>query len=73
MAPSPEPLPPFSGDHPTCPKCSAGQAFTEYKTERDPRTGNAINGLGQERLERRCARCDFIWDEAVNPPAKGTA
>jgi hypothetical protein len=70
MAPSPKPLPPFSGDETTCPKCSHTQAHTEYKPQGEPRSGSGSWGIGDpERLERRCARCDFIWDEDLNPPA----
>lgn len=69
MSPSQTPLPPFSGDTPTCPKCSHNAAYTEYKPEGELRSGTVGWGNGQpERLERRCARCDFIWDEAINPP-----
>lgn len=65
----PKPLPPFSGDSPTCPKCSHTEAYTEHKPAGEPRSGE-FAGIGQpERLERRCARCDFVWDEALNPPA----
>jgi hypothetical protein len=63
----PRPLPPFS-EAPTCPKCSYHQAHTEHKAENEPRSGRA-SGLGEpQRLQRRCARCGFIWDEALNPP-----
>jgi hypothetical protein len=66
-------LPPFSGDDPVCPKCSYAQAFTEYKPEGEPRSGRG-SGMGEpERLERRCARCDFLWDESLNPPADDPA
>lgn len=66
-----EPLPPFSGDEPTCPKCSHSEAYTEYKPEGAPGSGSLNWGAGSgrvERLERRCGRCDFTWDEAINPP-----
>lgn len=64
-----EPLPPYTGDEPTCPKCSHTEAYTEYKPANEPRSRSAGWGAGMpERLERRCARCDFIWDEALNPP-----
>lgn len=69
MAPSPKTLPPFSGDETTCSKCSHTEAYTEHKPAGEPRSGS-FSGIGEpERLERRCARCDFIWDEAINPPA----
>jgi hypothetical protein len=64
----PKTLPPFSGDDAVCAKCSNVGAFTEHKAEGEPRPGNFV-GLGEpERLERRCARCDYVWDEALNPP-----
>lgn len=64
-----EPLPPFSGDTTKCVKCSYTEAFTEYKPRGEPRSGEFV-GVGMpERLERRCTRCDFVWDEALNPPA----
>ena len=64
-------LPPFSGDTTTCPKCSHTQAVTRHRAagepgSRDPITfGRSPKG---ERLERECWRCDFVWDEALNPP-----
>ncbi|MEU9558009.1 hypothetical protein [Streptomyces fumanus] len=60
-------LPPFSGEYPTCPKCSNKGARTEYKSPAEPSSGRML-GPGIERLERRCSRCDFTWDEALNPP-----
>lgn len=61
-------LPPFSGDQTTCAKCSHTEAHTEYKSHGEPGTGS-FSGIGEpDRLERRCSRCDFIWDEAINPP-----
>lgn len=63
-------LPPFSGDDAVCPKCSNEGAYTEHKPAGEPRSGE-FAGIGQpERLERRCDRCGFVWDEALNPPAK---
>lgn len=60
-----KPLPPFSGDEPTCIKCGHSGAYTEYKAAGEPRS-DGLGGLGlPERLERRCARCDFTWDEAT--------
>ncbi|WP_055693244.1 hypothetical protein [Streptomyces prasinopilosus] len=75
MTPSPEPLPPFSGNETACPKCSYDQAYTEHKVKAEPRTDSELpwNSDFPERLERRCARCDFIWDEALNPPTQGGA
>jgi len=66
-----EALPPFSGDNPTCPKCSHTSAYTryraagEYSSDEPSRFGPSGKG---ERLERSCARCDHVWDEALNPP-----
>ena len=70
MAPSQEPLPPFSGDETACPKCSHDQAYTEYKAKAEPPSGTPLPWGSEfpERLERRCARCDYQWDEALNPP-----
>ena len=65
----PKPLPPFSGNSPTCPKCSNSDAFMKYKPQGEPRSGMGNWGINlPERLERRCARCEFIWEEQINPP-----
>lgn len=55
------PLPPFSGDEPRCTKCGNEGAFTEWKPAE--KMGGTV--LREERLRRRCARCDFGWDEAI--------
>jgi hypothetical protein len=69
-----DPLPPFSGDNPTCPKCAHTDAYTEYKPDGTPGTGSGSWEAGfPERLERRCARCDYTWDEAINPPSSPAA
>lgn len=64
----PEPLPPFSGDNPTCPKCGHTEAVTRHRKAGEPRTGEAVllarAARYPERLERECWRCDFVWDEA---------
>jgi hypothetical protein len=61
-------LPPFSGDDTTCCKCSNEGALTRYIAENQPSCGLRV-GLGRpQRLERRCTRCGFEWDEAINPP-----
>lgn len=66
-------LPPFSGDNTVCPKCSHNQAYTEHKPAGEPSSGR-FSGIGEpERLERRCARCDYTWDEALNPPTPGAS
>jgi hypothetical protein len=68
----PAALPPFSGDDTTCPKCSQVGAFTrhraagEYGSDEHATFGPSDRG---ERLERACTRCDYVWDEALNPPA----
>lgn len=65
-----EQLPPFSGGNPLCRKCSHGDAYTDYRaagepsSNEPPRWGPSPKG---ERLERRCGRCSFIWDEALVP------
>lgn len=65
----PKPLPPFSGDNTQCPKCSNHGAYTEWKEAET--LGSSY--LQRERLRRRCTRCDYEWDEAINPPAKDGA
>jgi rubredoxin len=63
-------LPPFSGDDTTCPKCSNTSAYTEHKEAGEPGANDVIGFAPErpERLERRCSRCDYVWDEALNPP-----
>lgn len=62
-----EPLPPFSGDEPTCSKCGHEGASTEYralgKCLHD--SGEAIGANKNERLHRECSRCNHAWDEAI--------
>lgn len=64
-------LPPFSGDDTTCPKCSNPSAYTQHRkagehgSDEHATFGPSKRG---ERLERACARCDYVWDEALNPP-----
>lgn len=55
--------PPFSGDEPRCIKCGNEGAYTEWKAAET--LGGTV--LREERLRRRCARCDFGWDEAIVP------
>jgi hypothetical protein len=62
----PQPLPPFSGDDTQCPKCSNNGAFTKYQEAE--MLGPSY--LQRERLQRCCARCDYTWDEALNPPTE---
>ncbi|MFE6634675.1 hypothetical protein ACFVFT_14940 [Streptomyces tendae] len=52
---------PFSGDAPRCVKCGNRGAYTEWKPAE--KMGNTV--LREERLRRRCTRCDFEWDEAI--------
>ncbi|MFJ3100324.1 hypothetical protein [Streptomyces sp. NPDC086835] len=65
-------LPPYSGPDTLCPKCSHDQAITRYRAEGEHGTdehspfGRSRRG---ERLERQCWSCDYVWDEALNPPA----
>ena len=67
----PDTLPPYSGDNPTCLKCSHQGAITRHRAagehgSGDPATfGPSPKG---ERLERECQRCDYVWDETLNPP-----
>jgi len=67
----PDTLPPYSGDNPTCPKCSHQGAITRRRAAGEHGSGD-VPTFGPspkgERLERECWRCDFVWDEALNPP-----
>lgn len=68
---SEEPLPPFSGDNTTCPKCSHRGAATCHRAAGEHGSGDMPTlrpSAKGERLERECWRCDFVWDEALNPP-----
>lgn len=61
-------LPPYTGDNTTCPKCAHQGADTHYRKEGDQRPGEFFAvppGQRHERLERRCPRCGFTWDEAL--------
>lgn len=63
-----EPLPPYSGDTPPCPKCQYEGATTQYREH-----GQCVHGEGRatigmrknERLHRECMRCGHAWDEAL--------
>lgn len=63
------PLPPFSGDAPTCPKCGNEGASTTFKAYGDCLVGEdhamSQGWHANERLCRRCARCGYGWDEAT--------
>jgi thymidine kinase len=67
----PDPLPPFSGDEPTCTKCGHIGASTLYLAHgeciHDPGPEISIGYEANERLHRECRRCDYAWDEALNP------
>ncbi|MGW5736978.1 MULTISPECIES: hypothetical protein [Streptomyces] len=65
------PLPPFSGDLPTCTECGAVGASTQYRS-----FGQCTHATGTEdvlgtepngRLHRQCPACGHQWDEAVVP------
>lgn len=64
-------LPPYSGADAVCPKCLFGGAGTEYQPPiirpSIEEYNNAVVRRGPlpERLERRCNRCDYRWDEAL--------
>ncbi|MGW6456301.1 hypothetical protein ACWF94_10305 [Streptomyces sp. NPDC055078] len=67
-------LPPFSGNETECAMCSNLDAFTVFRQA----TAHVIEeyngrlerrGPLPKRLERRCQRCDYQWDEALNPSA----
>lgn len=65
-------LPPYSGDDAECVKCSNGEAFTRYRPAigrhmADRNGVTAPRGPLPERLQRDCQRCDFSWDEALDP------
>ncbi|WP_434593404.1 hypothetical protein [Streptomyces sp. A5-4] len=65
-------LPPFSGDETVCAMCSNLEAFTAYRPaclDVIEEFNNRLVRRGPlpKRLERRCQRCDFQWDEALNP------
>ncbi|MET9321932.1 hypothetical protein ABZX75_17320 [Streptomyces sp. NPDC003038] len=75
--PAPEqaggPLPPYSGRETLCAKCSNLEAYTRFQPAiGHPRTEEYNGRLERrgplpERLERQCERCDYQWDEALNP------
>lgn len=61
-------LPAYTGDNTTCPKCAHEGADTRYRKLGDERPGDFFAvppGERDERLERRCPRCGYIWDEAL--------
>jgi hypothetical protein len=63
-----EPLPPFSGDDPICPKCGHAGARVTYRAHGDcvHHAPGLVRGFRyNERLHRECYRCDYAWDEAI--------
>ena len=69
VKPDAAPLPPFSGDSPTCPKCGNESASTTFKAYGDCLAGDdhtvMVGWHANERLCRRCTRCGYGWDEAT--------
>lgn len=64
-------LPGWSGDFPVCVKCSNNGAAAAYRKPGERPEGSGPGSLGEtwpERLERRCSRCGYRWDEGLNPP-----
>lgn len=64
-------LPPFSGEAALCAKCGNTGAGTAYKAAGEP-PENGVHAMCDqwpERLERECSRCEYRWDEDLNPPA----
>ncbi|KAB2976015.1 hypothetical protein F8R89_30885 [Streptomyces sp. SS1-1] len=67
-------LPPYSGDDATCIKCGDVGARTTYKEFGEPGHGQVgTPDKFPERLERKCNRCDYRWNEALNPPTPDVA
>jgi len=64
-------LPPFSGESALCAKCGNTGAETRHKEAGEaPEKGvHAMCDQWPERLERECSRCEYRWDEDLNPPA----
>lgn len=69
---SPQPLPSFSGDDPTCPKCGMVGATTTWRPSfivGDCHHSGIGAMQGVEHLDRECRRCDYQWPEAaIQPP-----
>lgn len=64
-------LPAWSGDFPVCAKCSNNGAAAAYRKSGERPENSGPGSLGEtwpERLERRCSRCGYRWDEQINPP-----
>ena len=61
-----EQLPPYSGDDTVCAKCGFAGASTHYRAagERDVWKSKSRGPSRGERMERECARCGYVWDEA---------
>jgi hypothetical protein len=61
-------FPPYSGDDVACPKCGNKGADTTYRAYgrcSHPGDHMVVGWSENERLCRRCLRCDFGWDEAT--------
>lgn len=77
--PTPKSLPPYSGHETLCAKCSHLEALTRFRPEIGHPQTEEYNGQLKrrgplpERLERQCMRCDYQWDEALNPAPGGEA
>ncbi|MFC8885842.1 hypothetical protein ACFT54_09805 [Streptomyces cinereoruber] len=68
-----EELPPYSGEDTLCPMCSETEPYTRYRPKITGYKVIEYNGRNRhsplpECLERQCRRCDYRWDEALNPP-----
>lgn len=60
------PLPPFSGDRPTCGKCGHHDATVKHTPVIPMTLCRAVTPTGMpERLCRDCQRCGYHWDEAL--------
>lgn len=57
-------LPMFDPSTP-CPKCGYGTVGVQYQPEAHLACKWPCKDQKPERLERRCERCRFSWDEAV--------
>lgn len=73
--PKPVELPPYSGEHATCPKCGVKAVETRLRgpgvAAYGMSSGSALTewmvrpGYPKEWLARRCANCQATWDEAT--------
>lgn len=67
-----DPLPPFTGDNPTCAQCGHRGAATEYRPHGHcMHPTDAVMGFDPNpRLHRTCCRCGHVWDEATVEQAR---